>query len=1552
MRWVDFHRKRVWIVMIVFNILLFSVLPAAGLAQETVLANNEAVQKSVTLGQEWMLGNQGQDGTWGADFAEKMRNTSEIAEYLMKHQPDGEAIPKAGEWLGNQETPNFDFMARTLLFKSESLGQEQMKTLLDSQNNDGGWGLAESYASDVFDTALVLNALLKKTQDPLDARIETGISYLLTQQKENGSWSFHSRQEDSVFVTAQIILLLNNYIVKTGETANELLSSLKDAGDYLLTAQQEDQTWGTEGTPLQRTLLAYQAILQTTGMAPVETVHDQLIQLQGEDGSWEENPYTTLLALQALYSYQEAAGVAISNIELYKVNGTENVLSEQFSAYETIEVKPIYEETDKEVHVLAFIKTPEGTYETVKAEENLRWETKNHQPGDYSVIVQMKDKQTGKIIASSQKTFTIVPAFKVESASILLSPENTSVGQVKEVNVQLSLFHSSNIEGEVRQKVEITNAAGGMVASQEKTIATTSSQPVMNTNMLTFRPEVGEVTTYTIKGYVYQGDQLAAETEKKFQVMPPPPPTRVEAEQALTKDSVTPGSDTVNAEFLLKGLGAPTEPERAPLDIVFVLDTSGSMSGSVTQTKEATKKLMELIQPEDRGAVVFFDSWASVIQNFTPDVSLLKKAADRAYAWGGTSIHSGISTARNLFKNQSNDEREKVIFLLSDGQSSRTSALREAGYAANEGITIHSIGLGYGVDQYLLEQIALNTKGSYRFSPTTEELEEMINEIGGEIFNLAGKDVVLSTTLPSHLTVDTNQTNPAPAIIETNADGTKTVQWKYDIIVMNQIQPITLAVKGSSFQPGENAEITTATKLTYTAKNGEEKEVLLPNMSVKVVDSYETKIALNESTFAANEDVQIKVQVTNHTDQPAGLTATVEIVDHQGEVVAEVGTYPIENLEANGVNLQEWLWNTGETYIGDYAVKVTLKDEGMKVSETSTGFTITAEDVITITTTTSQAEYQPGDEVNISHRVENPAVNKNYPNLLIKTSIVNEDNQLQFEQEHELPHLSAQQSVDRSLVWNSGQLSPGTYTVQSEVWEGEILLSSDETVFTILSSAVTGYGMEGELEITETKVVSGKPVDLAFSVKNSGNSKIENASVEVLIVDPITEKVVKSFEEAVNLPVNDIVSDRFSYNTKGLAIDSYLVVLRAVLPNGQVISLDTAAFTVDISIELEKQIKEGSRILVWTEQHKANPWIDQMVKEKSDYYHVVDNEQDFMKELRSNQYNVYLVTDTKQPLTGHHDQELLAKIHAGHRLIVTKNANLANFQTFDAFGAKLNGTQNLKDSELSSDVFADWTGTFTGKTQKYDLTSGQVWVIFSGKNAVPAVIGNQYGRGTAVHIGFDIRELAGMNPDDFIGSIMDKIKPEKEPVEPGDAQLIQLKVKANGGPIDIQLNEQIPEGFMVLDPIDFEVQGSKLTWRKVMESEEEVVLRYLAAVPSKSGNYSLVTENGTWDEGEYFSFESKKLSLEIVQSEELLLLEAIDALESSSANRGGKLADTLRGYLTDSPQSVEELETAIDEIIHVLKSLSKDKEEDLIRWRLEKVLDLYQSRWYLGGREA
>ncbi len=152
-------------------------------------------------------------------------------------------------------------------------------------------------------------------------------------------------------------------------------------------------------------------------------------------------------------------------------------------------------------------------------------------------------------------------------------------------------------------------------------------------------------------------------------------------------------------------------------DIVFVVDTSGSMSGDkMTQTKEAFHYIVgELSEEYDRFNIISFSSnpqrWKEELQ--TPSGSVVDEAngwIDGLSATGGTNIIDALDRGLEVFDDDSS--RMKIIVFLTDGNPTAgtptaPNAICSQIYDQNTAkISIFSLGIGNDVDFSFLEKLS------------------------------------------------------------------------------------------------------------------------------------------------------------------------------------------------------------------------------------------------------------------------------------------------------------------------------------------------------------------------------------------------------------------------------------------------------------------------------------------------------------------------------------------------------------------------------------------------------------------------------------------------------------------------------------------------------------------------------------------------------------------------------------------------------------------------------------------------------------------------------
>ena len=187
--------------------------------------------------------------------------------------------------------------------------------------------------------------------------------------------------------------------------------------------------------------------------------------------------------------------------------------------------------------------------------------------------------------------------------------------------------------------------------------------------------------------------------------------------------------------FLL--LAAPTvakETKPAPKDVVFVVDTSGSMAGAkLQQAKKALQFCVENLNTNDRFEIVRFSTEAeSLFGKLSEADSEHRKRASNFVAdlkpIGGTAIADALQTALKARTEKS--ERPFVIIFLTDGlptvgirnPDEIVADVKKAGDAR-----IFSFGIGSDVNTQLLDQIAEGTRAFSQYVLENEDLEVKVS---------------------------------------------------------------------------------------------------------------------------------------------------------------------------------------------------------------------------------------------------------------------------------------------------------------------------------------------------------------------------------------------------------------------------------------------------------------------------------------------------------------------------------------------------------------------------------------------------------------------------------------------------------------------------------------------------------------------------------------------------------------------------------------------------------------------------------------------------------
>ena len=193
--------------------------------------------------------------------------------------------------------------------------------------------------------------------------------------------------------------------------------------------------------------------------------------------------------------------------------------------------------------------------------------------------------------------------------------------------------------------------------------------------------------------------------------------------------------------FLL--LASPATPAQQPAviarDIIFVLDTSGSMQGDkFRQAQEAVKFVLDHLNTEDRFNIVDF---STDVRTYAERMAPAAQAADgRRYvserrASGGTDINRAMLQALALLQDAS---RPQVIIFLTDGLPTGgvtdvNQIIANVAKAAGSKGRIFTFGVGYDVNTILLDSIAQDQRGASAYIQPNENIEAKVSDFYAKI---------------------------------------------------------------------------------------------------------------------------------------------------------------------------------------------------------------------------------------------------------------------------------------------------------------------------------------------------------------------------------------------------------------------------------------------------------------------------------------------------------------------------------------------------------------------------------------------------------------------------------------------------------------------------------------------------------------------------------------------------------------------------------------------------------------------------------------------------
>jgi Ca-activated chloride channel family protein len=171
---------------------------------------------------------------------------------------------------------------------------------------------------------------------------------------------------------------------------------------------------------------------------------------------------------------------------------------------------------------------------------------------------------------------------------------------------------------------------------------------------------------------------------------------------------------------------------RLPREVIFVLDTSGSMAGaSIKQAREALVLALSRLQPGDRFNVIEFNSYARSLFGEARDASAANIA--KATRWveslearGGTEMAAALDLALN---GDEASARVRQVIFLTDGAVGNEESLFGLIQARLGNSRLFTVGIGSAPNSHFMAKASQLGRGTFTYIGSVDEVKVKMGEL-------------------------------------------------------------------------------------------------------------------------------------------------------------------------------------------------------------------------------------------------------------------------------------------------------------------------------------------------------------------------------------------------------------------------------------------------------------------------------------------------------------------------------------------------------------------------------------------------------------------------------------------------------------------------------------------------------------------------------------------------------------------------------------------------------------------------------------------------------
>ena len=186
--------------------------------------------------------------------------------------------------------------------------------------------------------------------------------------------------------------------------------------------------------------------------------------------------------------------------------------------------------------------------------------------------------------------------------------------------------------------------------------------------------------------------------------------------------------------------------KRAPMEMIFVMDCSGSMKDKpIEKSKDAVTRALRQLQPNDTFQIIRFSNNASQLgphpipateENIRRGLEYVQNLSGS----GGTQMIEGVKAALSFAHDP---ERFRLVSFMTDGYIGNETEILEAVHDKLGASRIFSFGVGSSVNRYLLDRMARLGKGAVAYVGLDESAGDIIDAFYERISHPALTDVTI-----------------------------------------------------------------------------------------------------------------------------------------------------------------------------------------------------------------------------------------------------------------------------------------------------------------------------------------------------------------------------------------------------------------------------------------------------------------------------------------------------------------------------------------------------------------------------------------------------------------------------------------------------------------------------------------------------------------------------------------------------------------------------------------------------------------------------------------